>query len=148
MQVILLKDVPKVGKKGELHNVADGYGRNFLVARGFAEIASEGRLRAAEKEKKDREAQAQREEEAAKAQAERLQSKPLVIKANCGAQDKLFGSITAQDIAEAVAAQFNENIDKKNIKLDEPIRKIGNSVVVIKLHSKVKANLKVTVEKA
>ncbi|MGM9999647.1 MAG: 50S ribosomal protein L9 [Candidatus Bruticola sp.] len=148
MQVILLKDVPKVGKKGELHNVADGYGRNFLVARGFAEIASEGRLRAAEKEKKDHEAQAKREEEAAKAQAERLQSKPLVIKANCGSQDKLFGSITAQDIAEAVAVQFNETIDKKNIKLDDPIRKIGDSIVVIKLHSKVKANLKVTVEKA
>ncbi|MGN0012341.1 MAG: 50S ribosomal protein L9 [Candidatus Bruticola sp.] len=148
MQVILLKDVPKVGKKGELHNVSDGYGRNFLVARGFAEVASEGRLRAAEKEKKDRQAQEKREQEAAQAQAERLQAKPLVIKANCGAQDKLFGSITAQDVAEAVAAQFNETIDKKSIKLDDPIRKLGEFTVAIKLHPKVKANLKIQVEKA
>ncbi|MBQ7529220.1 50S ribosomal protein L9 [bacterium] len=147
MQVILLKDVPKVGKKGELCNVADGYGRNFLIARGFAVVASAGRLRAVEKENLEHAAQQKREKEAAQAQAVRLEAKPLVIKANSGAQDKLFGSITSADIALAVKEQFNEDVDKKNIKLDEPIRKLGEFKIVVKLHPQVKATLLVKVEK-
>ena len=147
MQVILLKDVPKVGKKGELCRVSDGYGRNCLLARGFAEIASEGRLRAMEKENAEHQAQLKREKEAAQAQAERLQAKALVMKANCGGQDKLFGSITAQDIVSAVSEQFGETIDKKAVKLDEPIRKLGSYVLSVKLHPEVKAKLKVQIDK-
>lgn len=148
MQVILLKDVAKVGKKGQICNVSDGYGRNFLIARGFAEVASEGRLRAVEKEKKEHEALLKREQEAAEAKCKILESRPLHLKVNAGAQDKLFGSITGIDIAAAIKEQFSEEVDKKNIKLDEPIRTLGEFNISVKLHSKVKAKIKLLVEKA
>lgn len=148
MQVILLKDVPKVGKRGDICTVADGYGRNFLLARGFAEIASEGRRRSVEKENKEHEAQLKREKDAAQAQGERLMQKPLVMKANCGAQDKLFGSITGADVVAAIKEQLGETVDKKAVKLDEPIRKLGEFKLTVKLHPEVKVVLKLSVEKA
>ena len=148
MQVILLKDVPKVGKKGDLCQVSDGYGRNFLIARGFAEIASEGRLRAVAKEQAEHQAQLQREKEAAQAQAQRLEAKPLVLAVKCGDQEKLFGSVTSQDLASALQSQFQETVDKKNIKLDEPIRKLGQYKVQVRLHPQVKATLNVQVERS
>ena len=104
-------------------------------------------LRAMEKENAEHQAQLKREKEAAQAQAERLQAKALVMKANCGGQDKLFGSITAQDIVSAVSEQFGETIDKKAVKLDEPIRKLGSYVLSVKLHPEVKAKLKVQIDK-
>lgn len=145
MKVILFKDIPKVGKKGEICDVSDGYGRNYILRQGFGEIASEGKMRAVSKEKAEREAQAERERLAAISLAEQLKSKPVVIKAKAGQGGRLFGSITSQDVVSALKEQFGADIDKRVVKIDPPIKSVGDSKAVIKLHSKVKADITVRI---
>lgn len=145
MQVILLKDVPKVGKKGELCQVSDGYGRNFLIARGFAVTASEGRLKAIDREKAQRQASADREKAAAQELAAKLEEVPIVVKANSGEGGRLFGAITSSLIAESLKAQRGETIDKRVIKMDTPIKALGEHKVVLKIHPEVKATITVKI---
>ena len=148
MKVILLKDVAKVGKKGELHEVSDGFGRNYLLVRGLAEIASEGKLRALDKENANKAAAAERVRQAARDLGAKLTANPIVVTAKSGEGGKLFGSITSQTIADAVKAQVGIELDKRNIKIENPIKCLGDVKVTVKLHVDVKVQMIVSIKGA
>lgn len=148
MKVILVKDVPKLGKKGELHEVSDGYGRNFLLVRGLAIVASEGKIRSIDKERADHAAHEARELQQARELAERLQKVPVRVLARSGEGGRLFGSITSADLAEALKAQHGLEVDRRTIKLDNPLKSLGEHHISLKLHPKVKAEITVRVEES
>ena len=146
MKVILLADVKSVGKKGEVVTVADGYGQNFLIPRKLASPATDGAVKLRKKEQAEQSSKKAREVEAAKAVAEKLGSKPLVIKVKVGDGGKLFGSVTSSDIAKAVKDEFGESVDKKKIHLPKPIRELGEHTVKARLYKGVQASLNISLQ--
>ena len=146
MKVLLLKDVKKIGKKGEMMEVKEGYARNFLIPGGLAVEASGGALKQVEEGKKAQDRKKLREKEEAEALAQKLKDFSLTIRHKAGDENKLFGSITSAEIAEALG-QKGVVIEKKKISLEEPIRHVGRHDVKVKLHPEVTAVLSVTVEK-
>lgn len=144
MKVILSKDVEKLGEKGDVVTVADGYARNYLVPKGMAMLASKGSLRQAEQMKRAREEAERKRKEEAAAKVSSLASTPVYISARAGEGGRLFGSVTNGDVARAVKDQLEEDIDKRNVLLEEPIRSLGTFSVEVKLHEEV--NALVTVE--
>ena len=145
MRVLLTKDVENVGHAGDVKEVADGYGRNFLLPRKLAIAAGRGaeaeakRLRdaAVKRETKDR--------NDAQAVADEIHNKTVVVRLKVGAEDKAFGSITNQDIAAALKAQHRVEIDRHKIDLKEPIKTLGEHQVALKLHRDVDAHVNVIV---
>src|SRR3954453_23840334 len=137
MKVILRSDVAGVGNKGDVVDVANGYGRNFLLPRGLAFLASTGAEAQAEGMRRSRNIKDAADRSAAEEVAKTLVSSPVTISARVGADEKLFGSVTSADIAEAVAAQTGVEIDRKQLLLDEPIRTVGTHLVPLKLHANV-----------
>ena len=144
MKVILSKDVEKLGSKGDVVTVADGYARNYLVPKGMAIAASKGSLRQADQMRRAREEADRKAKEEAAAQVARLASSPVYISARAGEEGRLFGSVTNGDVARAVLDQLEEAIDKRHVLLEEPIRSLGTFSVEVKLHEEV--NALVTVE--
>jgi large subunit ribosomal protein L9 len=144
MRVILRSDVDGVGHKGDVVEVANGYGRNFLLPRGLAFVASKGAEEQAEAMRRSRAVKDAAARQAAEEVAKTLVSSPVRIAARVGADDKLFGSVTTADIAEAVQAQTGVEVDRKQLHLDEPIRTVGTHLVPLKLHTDVE--FPVTVE--
>ena len=137
MRVILRSDLAGVGHKGDTVDVADGYGRNFLLPRGLAFKATEGASAQAEAMRRARDVKDAAARSAAEDVAKALVSSPVTIAARVGAEDKLFGSVTAADIADAISAQTGVEIDRKQLHLDEPIRTVGTHLVPVKLHTNV-----------
>jgi large subunit ribosomal protein L9 len=144
MQVILREDIDKVGKIGDLVKVADGYARNFLVPRKKAIEATPKNLRATEHAKKMISDRVRILKKEATAEADRIKGVSVIIKAKVGEEGKLFGSVTTMDIAEAMKAQGVE-VDKRKIVLAEPIKRLGDFTVSVKLHSDIAADVKVSV---
>jgi len=145
MIVILLKDVKGTGKAGDIVKVSDGYARNMLIPKGFAQEATDGNIRNLEKQKAIAAEKRAAEKAKAEALAEKLSSVGIEIKTKSGEGGRLFGSITSKDIAEALKEQHKIDVDKKNILLDSPIKQIGDHEIEIKLFYEVKAVLKVKV---
>ncbi len=145
MKVVLRDDVEKLGLKGDIVDVADGYARNFLVPRGLAIRAESGVVRQAEAMRRNRSAREQRDREAAQALADRLGGRTLSIAARAGEGGKLFGSITAADIVAAVQEQLGVEIDRRRLTLDEPLKELGAVELPVRLHSDVVATLTVDV---
>ena len=147
MDVLLLRDVPGIGTAGQVKKVTDGYARNYLLPRKLAVAASGGAIKQSQTIK---EAAARRD---AKTLAEALQladllrQTTLAFRAKAGEGERLFGSITAGDIAEALANDKHITIDKRKIELPTPIKELGSRQVSIKLHPEVTANVTVVVEK-
>jgi large subunit ribosomal protein L9 len=148
MKIVLREDVDNLGKKGEIVVVADGYARNYLVPRGLALRASRGSQKQADAMRRNREARDARERETAMALASQFEGRTIAIKARAGAEGKLFGSVTAIDIAEAVHKQTGAEIDRRRIDLDEPLKELGGVDLQVRLHPEVVANLHVEVEAA
>ncbi len=144
MKVILKEDVKGLGHMGDVVNASDGYARNFLIPKNLAAEASTKNIKELEHHKKIIMEKAAKIRDASKASAEKLAALTLVIKAKVGEEEKLFGSVTSMDIAEALAAQ-GFDIDKKKIHIDEPIKRIGEFVVHVKMHPEVSAPVKVHV---
>ena len=144
MQVILREDVDNLGKIGDLVKVKPGYARNFLVPTKKAIEATPKNLKAMEHAKKMVSDRLRTLKKAATADADNIKALSLVIKAKVGEEGKLFGSVTTMDIAAAMQAQ-GVTIDKRKIVLEEPIKRLGEFTVQVKLHSDVTADLKVTV---
>jgi large subunit ribosomal protein L9 len=144
MKVILKSDVKDLGRIGEVVNVKDGFARNFLLPQGLAAEASTKNVKAFEHEKKKILEMAKKVKAGAAGLGEQIAAAKVTIKAKAGEEDKLFGSVTSMDIAEALKAEGIE-IDKKKIYLDEPIKRLGEYTVTIKLHSEVSAQLNVQV---
>lgn len=145
MKVVLLADVKGSGKKGELVNVSDGYARNFLFPR---KLAKEANAQAMNELKNAEEAKAYKiktETEAAKKAAEMLEGKTVKMTAKAGQGGRLFGSITAKEIAEAIKSQFKLEIDKRKISVDGDIKAFGSYSCEIKLYAGITAKLFVMV---
>ncbi len=145
MKVILLEDVKSLGKKGDLVEVSDGYGRNFIIPRKKGvEATSENmnnlKLQKANEEKLAREAKAAAEE-----LADKLKGVSVTIKAKTGTSGKLFGAIASKEIALALAKQTGLELDKKKLLLDEPIRELGVHTVKARLHKDVIGEVKVNI---
>lgn len=144
MKVILASDVDKLGHKGDIVTVADGYARNYLVPKGLAMFASKGALKQAEDMQRARAERVRKEKEAAAARVASLGASPVYISARAGEGGRLFGSVTKSDVARAIEEQLNEQIDRHLIRLDDPIRRLGRHEVEVHLHDEV--NALVTVE--
>ncbi len=146
MKVILREDVDHVGKMGELVTVADGYGRNFLLPRQMAAAATEKNVRALDHQKRLIETKRKKERAAADEVAKRLAGIPVTIPMQVGEEDKLFGSVTSKDIADALAAA-DFIVDKRMILLEKPIKTLGEFSISVKLASDVTGEVKVSVVK-
>lgn len=146
MKVILRTDVPKLGKEGEVKTVRRGYANNYLLPRGLALEATPANLRAWENERRGREKRREREEREMRALAERLSGVTCTVAVQTGEEDRLFGSVTAADIAEALKAQGIE-VDRRKIVLEEPIRQLGSFTVPVHLGPGVEASVAVVVTK-
>lgn len=146
MDVILRQDVENVGRAGELVTVKDGFGRNFLLPRGLAYLASEANRRRIEAEAKHRVKKAGAQLESARELAERLEAVSLTFAMKAGEGDKLFGSVTAGDVADRLLAE-GFTVDKKAVELDEPIKALGVYKVPVRLHHEVKPEVRVWVVK-
>ena len=144
MKVILAADVEKLGHKGDVVTVADGYARNFLVPKGLAMTASKGALKQAEQMRRAREEETKKAKEAAAAKVATLGASPVYISARAGEEGKLFGSVTNSDVARAIVEQLGEEVDRRQIRLEDPIRTLGSHQIEIHLHEEV--NALVTVE--
>ena len=144
MKVILLDDVSKVGRRGEVREVSDGYARNFLIPKKLALSATAGNLKNLEHIKTQQEAKADR----VKADAESLRSRVEALayeeRRQASEEGKLFGSVTSQDIADFLAGR-GVKIERKRITLDEPIKALGEHLVSMRLHQDVTAQLRVNV---
>jgi large subunit ribosomal protein L9 len=146
MKVLLKQDVAKIGKKGQILDVKEGYARNFLIPGGLAVEASGGAMKQIEEEKRASDRHKAKEKEEAQDLAKKIEAVSILLKHKAGEEGRLFGSITSAEVAEALK-QKNFNIDKKKIVLEEPIRLVGDYEVKIKLHPEVAAHLNVQVEK-
>ena len=137
MRVVLRADVEGVGKKGDILDVADGFARNFLIPKGHAIKATDGVVAQAAAMRRARDLKDAKDREGAETVARTLV--PLVIKisARAGTEGRLFGSITAQDIVDAVSAQSGVAIDRRKLQLDEPIKTVGTHQVPVRLHPEV-----------
>jgi large subunit ribosomal protein L9 len=144
MEVILREDVKGTGRAGELVKVKPGYARNFLLPQGLAFEATEGNRKRIEAESKTRNARIAAERSEAEAQAAKLASVTISLSRKAGEGDRLFGSITAQDIADALAAKGHA-VDKRKIELEHPIKTVGEHTVPVQLHHDVTAQVKITV---
>jgi large subunit ribosomal protein L9 len=145
MKVILQKPVEKLGDPGDVVDVAAGYARNFLVPRGLAVRAEKGGLKHAENLKRAHRSRQSKEKVEFEALASKLIASPISVAARAGEEGKLFGSVTAADIAEAIGAQTGVILDRKDVHLDEPIRSVGTHEVRVHLFSEVDPVLTVEV---
>jgi large subunit ribosomal protein L9 len=146
MEIILLQDVEKLGHKGEVANVSEGYARNFLLPRKLAEMATAGRVAQVRKIMEEKAAHVRREAERADETRDLLSKTVLTIPAAVGSGDRLFGSVTNHDIAEAIYAARKIRVDKRAVDLEDPIKTVGTYMVKVQVHSSVEpAEVKVIV---
>ena len=144
MKVILRQNTESLGQVGDVVDVKDGYARNFLIPRKLAYVALKGNIKALEEEKKTLSKKREQELTIAEALAAELEKVSVTIPVQVGEEDKIFGSVTAQMISDALKEKGHE-IDKRKIEIDEPIKALGIYGVSIKLHPNVNAKIKVWV---
>ncbi len=148
MRVVLRTDLANLGKRGDICEVADGYGRNYLLPKGYAIPATTGVTAQANAMRRSRDLRDARDREAAETVARTLVPAVIRITAKAGSEGRLFGSVTASDIAEAVAAQTDVVLDRRRLHLEEPIKSLGTHEIPVKLHSEVEFRVTVDVVKA
>lgn len=148
MDVILLQDIEKLGEKGQVVSVADGYVRNYLLPRKLAEAASPGRIAEVRQRQEAAQAKKIKDVERAGDLAELLSKTVLTIEAQAGEDGRLFGSVTTADISKEIYRARNVKIDKKKISLEEPIKEVGDFMVEIEVSAGVNATAKVIVAAA
>ena len=146
MQVILKKDVNKIGKAGQLLDVNDGYARNFLFPRDLAEEATAGKIADLKTRQQNQKSKEAKEKQTSEENRERLHGKVVRVFASAGENGKLFGSVTTAQIAEALEAQYRIKIDKRNIKLAEPVKQSGNHAISIRLYPGVQVDMTLAVD--
>lgn len=145
MKVILLQDVKGTGKKGEIVEVSDGFGRNFLLAKKMAKEATASAVNAAKQAAASEAHKKQVAKEEAEALAKELDGKVVTLKTRSGENGKLFGAITSKEIAEAVKQQLKQDVDKRDIEIDGNIKQLGSYPTSIRLHPGITTKIIVTV---
>ena len=148
MKVILLQDVKDKGKKGQLVEVNDGYGRNYLIPRNLAMLANTDNINALKIKEKADQARIAKEKEQATQLGETLKNSVVKVHAKAGATGKLFGAVTAKEVAEALLAQFGIDIDSKKITMGDPIKNFGSYELKVKLYADISATLYIVVVEA
>ena len=148
MKVIFTQDVKGSGKKGEIKNVSDGYARNFLITKGLAVEATPKNLSDLEGKQASAQHKIDVDTAEAKKTAEILNDKKVLIKAKAGSSGKLFGAVTSAQIADEIAAQYGQKVDKKKISLKSEIKNFGEYEAEIKLYTGISAKMKVEVTEA
>lgn len=141
MKVILLQDVKDIGKKDDIANVSDGYARNFLFPRKWAMEATDSAIKVVERKRaaerrKEAEARAAAEETAAK-----LKNKVVILKVKCGDKGRLYGSVTAQEVADAIQAGYGVEVDKRKVEIKDPVRQLGDYEVNVRLYTGVSSKM-------
>ncbi|MFP5317953.1 MAG: 50S ribosomal protein L9 [Acidimicrobiia bacterium] len=145
MKVILRSDVANVGRKGDVLDVSDGFARNYLVPKGLALRATDGAVAQAAAMRRARDLKDARDREGAEEIARRLTPTVIRLSARSGPEGRLFGSVTAADVAEAVAAQAGVELDRRRIHLEEPIKNVGSHEIAVRLHTDVEVRLQVEI---
>lgn len=145
MKVILLEDVKKLGKKGELVNVSDGYARNYLFVKNLASEATNSVINEMKLQKEAEKRRKEEELEEAKALGQKIKNQSITIEIKTGEGGKIFGSVSSKEISKAAKEQLDLDIDKKKMQLPEPIKSLGTHIIPIKIHPKVTTELKVKV---
>jgi len=145
MKVILLKDIKGTGKKGDIINVSDGHGRNYLIPRGLAKEATQGNINSLKAQKASEKKKQEQELKEAKELAEKISNITLRFKSKAGEGGKLFGSITSKDIATKLKKDHKISIDKRKIVLDSPIKELGSTYVEVKVYPEIAGKMKVEV---
>ena len=144
MQVILLKDVEHLGAEGEIHEVADGYGRNYLIPQGMARLATDGAIKQVREEERQARRKKLQERENAEKVAKELADMELVFTAKVGEENRIFGTVTTQQVAVELDKR-GFDVDRKNIELDEDIRYVGLYTANVQLHPEVEQRVKIRV---
>ncbi len=147
MKVILRSDLDRVGKRGDIIDVADGYGRNYLLPRGLAMVATDGTVDQAAKMRRSRDLRDASDREASQTIASALVPKVIEITAKAGKEGRLFGSVTTADVVQAIAAQTGIELDRKTIEID-PIKTVGQHTATARLHSDVSFPIRIEVTAA
>jgi len=145
MKVLLVQDVEHLGKAGDLKDVTGGFGRNYLIPKGFAVIATQGRIREVEERLATQRRRAEASRRDAEAMAARINGRTLTFVAKVGEQDRLFGSVTSADIAERLGEQLGMEFDRRKIELDEPIKRTGSFDVSVRLAAGIAPTITVVV---
>ena len=148
MKVIFMQDVKGSGKKGEIKTVSDGYARNFLITKGLAVEATPKNLSDLEGKQASAQHKIDVDTAEAKKTAEILNDKKVIIKAKAGSSGKLFGAVTSAQIADEIAAQYGQKVEKKKISLKSEIKNFGEYEAEIKLYTGISAKMKVEVTEA
>ncbi len=146
MKVILLQDVPNVGESGSIQNVSDGFARNYLIPQGLAEMGTPGRIKQAEERIQAQQKKIERQEEEMRDLSERIDGLHVEIEARVGRHGRLYGSITAPEIASAVSTKLGEDIDRRKVELSDPIRSTGEHAVEIHLIGRLRPTVTVSVK--
>jgi len=144
MKVILLQDVEHLGEQGEIHEVANGYGRNYLIPQGIARLATEGAIKQAREEQRQAARKQAAKADDAQDLADELEDMQVVFTAKVGEDNRIFGTVTTQQIAVELANR-GYDIDRRSIDLDEDIREVGTYTAHIQLHPQVEAKLSIQV---
>jgi len=145
VQVLLRRDVKGIGRRGDIVTVSSGHARNYLIPNGLAVEATDGAVEQAATVKKSRAVREAADRESARAIATAFAEIPLAITAKAGATGKLFGSVTAADIVEAVERQFHVVVERKHVSIEHPIREVGTHSVSVALFADVRGTLNVEV---
>jgi large subunit ribosomal protein L9 len=145
MKVVLRQDVPKLGEAGTVQNVSGGYARNYLIPQGLAVYASEGELKMAAHNQAVKERKIARQEEQLRSLAEKIEGQKLTFEARAGEGGRLFGSITAAEVAEQLSGKVGEQIDRRRVQLEDPIRTVGEHNVTVHLVGRLRPSITVTV---
>ena len=145
MQVILKQDVDKIGRRGDIVDVSRGYVRNFLVPRNLAEVATPAKMEEAQREMAETAERDRRMAERAGEIAETLNKSVITIEARTGEDERIFGSITPANIVQAIERARGLRIDRRRIRLEEPIRSLGTHQVPVQVHGDIEASVKVIV---
>jgi len=147
MEVLLLKDVEQLGEAGQIKRVANGYARNFLIPRGLAVAATPGAVKQAELHLESEARRQAKELDEAQALAQVLDGRTVTFQARAGESDRLYGSITSANIADALSEQAEQEVDRRKIVMDEPLKELGTHAVTIRLAPGAEAKVTVVIER-
>lgn len=145
MKIILRQDVDKVGEKGTVQNVSDGYARNYLIPKGLAILATPGELKVVAENLRVKEMKVARQERDLQSLADRISGQRLSFEARAGEHGRLYGSVTAADIADKLSVIAGQEIDRRKVVLDEAIRSVGEHTVTVHLVGKLRPQVTVVV---
>jgi large subunit ribosomal protein L9 len=148
MKVLFKQDVKDVARAGQVKDVADGYARNFLIPRGLAVAATAATLKQVADQQAVSARRAADEEKAARALKDRLEAQPVAVKVKAGSQGRLYGSVTAQDLVDAVQETLGIPLDKRHVELSDSVRTVGTYTATVRLHRNVSARLTLDVRAA